>query len=209
MKKSPSKDRKISRTGPLDQVEVRSSRQEGTEKYYHRLRRRLQLSLIVAFVIPIAVLLVYFHFQFNLTLKKVGELHLMSLAESQRNTVDLFLQERVVNIFNLFHSANFKVVPSQEDMFLHMQHLRETSDSFVDVGFLDASGVQIGYAGPYPFLHGKDYSGEKWFQDLMEQEQGYYISDIYHGFRKKPHFTIAVKQLVDGKPVVMKATLDP
>ena len=29
------------------------------------------------------------------------------------------------------------------------------------------------------------------------------------GFRKKPHFTIAVKQLIDTKPYVMRATLDP
>jgi len=79
----------------------------------------------------------------------------------------------------------------------------------VDVGFLDSRGVQIGYAGPYPFLSGREYSHEKWFKDLMEQQRNYYISDIYLGFRRKPHFTIAVRQVLDGEMCVMRATLDP
>ena len=31
----------------------------------------------------------------------------------------------------------------------------------------------------------------------MKQERDYYISDIYLGFRNKPHFTIAVRQMID------------
>jgi two-component system NtrC family sensor kinase len=43
----------------------------------------------------------------------------------------------------------------------------------------------------------------------MDQDQDYYISDIYLGFRRKLHFTIAVKQVSDGKPYVLRAVLDP
>lgn len=181
----------------------------GMQEYYRRLRWRLFGGLLIAFMVPLAILSLYFHFQFNVTLKESGKLHLTTLAESQRNTVDLFLQERVANIFNLFHRSYFKLPPTQEDMALHLQNLLEMSDAFVDVGFLDASGVQIGYAGPYPYLRGKDYSGESWFQTLIKQGQNYYISDVYLGFRKKPHFTIAVKQIIEGEPCVMRATLDP
>ena len=63
----------------------------------------------------------YFHFQFNSTLKESGKLHLVSLAESQRNTIDLFLQERVVNIFSLFHGTEFTLNPSQQDMDRYLQ----------------------------------------------------------------------------------------
>jgi two-component system NtrC family sensor kinase len=160
-------------------------------------------------MVPLAILSLYFHFQFNVTLKESGKLHLTTLAESQRNTIDLFLQERVVNVFNLFHTSEFKLRPSQEDMARYLQHLREISDAFVDVGFLDSSGIQIGYTGPFPYLQGKDYSDEPWFQTLMEQNRNYHITDIYLGFRHKPHFTIAVKQILEGKPHVMRATLDP
>jgi two-component system NtrC family sensor kinase len=169
----------------------------------------MKLGFLAAFLIPPIAISAYFHFQFNSTLEESGKLHLISLAESQKNTTDLFLQERVVNIYSLFHSAEFDVHPSQEVMDRYLQTLRQTSDAFIDVGFCDSQGAQIGYAGPFTYLHGKDYSDEDWFVAVMEQGRNYYISNIYLGFRNTPHFTIAVKQLIDAKPYVMRATLDP
>ncbi len=180
-----------------------------TAEYFHKLRLRLKLGLLVAFSLPVISLVVYFHFQFNPTLRETGKLHLASLAESQRNTVDLFLQERVTNIFSLFHGTEFTLDPSQQQMDRFLQGLRQTSDAFIDVGFCNSEGVQIGYAGPFPDLYGKDYSSEDWFVAVMERDTNYHVSDIYLGFRKKPHFTIAVKQLIDTQPYVMRATLDP
>lgn len=180
-----------------------------TREYFRRLRRRLQIGLSFAFLVPLGILSLYFHFQLNVTLKESGKLHLTTLATSQSSTIDLFLQERVVNIFNLFHRTYFTLSPAPADMQRYLQSLREASDAFVDVGFLDASGRQIGYAGPYPFLHGENYSHEPWFQTLIAQEQNYHITNIYLGFRNKPHFTIAVKQYFEGRPAVMRATLDP
>ncbi|NQU25000.1 MAG: histidine kinase [Candidatus Nealsonbacteria bacterium] len=180
-----------------------------TAEYFNKLRRRLKLGLLAAFSLPVAALAVYFHFQFNPTLRETGKLHLASLAESQRNTVDLFLQERVTNIFSLFHGTEFTLDPSQQQMDRYLQGLRQTSDAFIDVGFCNSEGVQIGYAGPFPDLYGKDYSSEDWFGSVLERDTNYHVSDVYLGFRKKPHFTIAVKQLIDTKPYVMRATLDP
>ena len=73
---------------------------------FKKLRLRLELGLLAAFSLPVMALAVYFHFQFNPTLRETGKLHLASLAESQRNTIDLFLQERVTNIFSLFPGAS-------------------------------------------------------------------------------------------------------
>lgn len=180
-----------------------------TKTYFRRLRKRLLASMTVGFLVPLITLSAYFHVQFNLTLKNSSELHLISLAESLRNTIDLFLQERVVNIFNLFHGTGFNLNPTQQQMNAYLLNLMETSSAFIDVGFLDKEGSQIGYAGPFPYLHGQDYSNEFWFTSLMTQSENYYVSDIYMGFRNKPHFTIAVKQLVDNQFYVMRATLDP
>jgi two-component system NtrC family sensor kinase len=180
-----------------------------TKEYYRRLNRFLKIGLLSAFLIPLGILSLYFHVQFNYTIKESSKLHLSTLAESQRNTIDLFLQERVVNIFNLFHSKDFVCPPSEDEMQLFLQHLIEMSDAFVDVGFLDGSGIQVAYAGPFTYLKGKDYSSETWYLALMEGKVNYHISDMYLGFRKKPHFTIAVRQIIDGTPYVMRTTLDP
>jgi two-component system NtrC family sensor kinase len=91
----------------------------------------------------------------------------------------------------------------------YLKDLRRGSDAFVDVGFLNESGVQIGYAGPFPYLQNKIYTDEKWFATLLQQDRNHFISDIYLGFRNKPHFTIAVKQIIGGNLYVMRSTLDP
>ena len=79
----------------------------------------------------------------------------------------------------------------------------------MDVGLLNPSGKQIGYAGPYPSLRGRDYSDEDWFRTLKTQERDYHITDIYLGFRNKPHFTVAARLSAEDDLCVIRATLDP
>ncbi|MCK5162413.1 MAG: response regulator [Desulfobacula sp.] len=177
--------------------------------YFKKLKIRLGVGLMAAFMLPYAAFFAYFQFEFSSTLKNTGRLNLEALSNSQKNTIDLFLQERVVNIFSLFHSLDFSLNPAENKMQNYLQDLRQVNDAFIDVGFLNTKGIQTGYAGPFPYLKGKDYSNENWFKTLLEQERHYYISDIYLGFRKKPHFTIAVRQIIDGNPYIMRSTLDP
>jgi len=179
-----------------------------TFEHYRRLRRLIQTGLLIAYLIPLLFIFLYFHFQSIPSLKETGKMNLTLIAESQRNTLDLFLQERVMNIFNLFHS-DFNLPPSADEMYSFLLNLRQMSEAFVDVGFINHQGIQSGYSGPFSYLRGKDYSDEFWFKTLMSQDRNYYITDIYLGFRQEPHFTIAVRQLVEGRQIVLRATLDP
>jgi len=181
----------------------------GTHLSLKKLGNRFKTGLLLAFLLPMAVLSAYFHFQFTFTLKESAKLNLAAISESQRNTVDLFLQERVINIFSQFQSKEFNLIPTRLKMEDYLQNLRQVSDAFIDVGFLNDAGIQIGYAGPFPYLQDKNYASEEWFSTLINENQNHFISDIYLGFRNKPHFTIAVKQLIDGKHYVMRTTLDP
>ena len=185
------------------------ARVKNREKQYRELKVQLAIGLLAAFTLPYLAFFVFFQFQFVGTLKNAGRLNLEALANSQKNTVDLFLQERVMNILSLFHDREFQTPPSQEKMEQFLTRLRRQSDAFTDVGFLNQDGVQSGYAGIFSDLLGKDYSNEDWFQLLMNQDSDYYVSDVYLGFRNKPHFTIAVKQIVDRKIWIFRSTLDP
>lgn len=178
-------------------------------QYFKQLQTRLILGLVLGFLLPNALLSAYFHFQFTHTLKKSAKLNLVAVAESQKNTIDLYLQERVVNLYNLFHSKEFTLTPTSAHMENYLGSLKQFNDGFVDVGFFDTKGVQIGYAGPYPTLLGRDYSKEAWYRTLLNENKSYLISDIYLGFRNVPHFTIATRQVFDGRTYVMRATLDP
>jgi two-component system NtrC family sensor kinase len=48
-----------------------------------------------------------------------------------------------------------------------------------------------------------------WFINLRNGADDFIITDIYLGFRQKPHFTIGVKRAFNGQYVVLRATLDP
>lgn len=176
---------------------------------FSRLKHGIRIGLLIAYLIPITILTIYFDSQFNQTIRESIKLHLYAVAESQRNTIDLFMHKRIVNIFNLFHSKDFSLTPQQDEMDYYLDNLIRANDSFVDIGFFSPEGIQIGYAGPYPHLRGKDYSQEDWYITLTQQPQSYIVSDLYLGLRRKPHFTIGVKQLIDGDDYVIRTSLDP
>lgn len=202
--------RKIESKTPQQAEYVDShSKNEGMDQFFRRLRLKLTLGLLAAFVLPYGTLTLFFNFQFSSVLNETGKLHLVSLSESQRNTVDLFLQERVINLFGLFHRQEFNLSPGSTEMEMLLTVLRQANSTFVDLGFLNERGIQIGYSGPHAILHNKDYSNEAWFNTLMTQKKDYHITDIYLGFRNKPHFTIAVKKLINDEYYIIRTTLEP
>lgn len=180
-----------------------------SEKHYKELQRKNVLRLFITYLVPLILLTIYFHFQYNAISQEGRLLHLKSIAEYQSNMLDLFLRERLVNLANQIDDPKLQIPPSSEMMQELLDELRKDSDTFIDVGYFDSSGVQYAYAGPYPSLEKKDYSGESWFIQLNESEVNFIITDIYLGFRRKPHFTLAVSRVIDGQYAVLRATLDP
>ncbi len=91
-----------------------------------------------------------------------------------------------------------------EDLFVRLQ--RQYS-FFADLGVIDQFGVQRAYFGPYD-LQGTDYSREEWFKEVFDS--GVYISRVYTGYRKVPHFAIAISNLdpKTRKLWVLRATID-
>jgi two-component system NtrC family sensor kinase len=182
-----------------------ASRQRG-----HRERRRRQfLRLSLTYLAPVILLTVLFLLQYHWMVDNGRRLHVLSIAENQANTLDLFLRERLANVSNLIGDPQLPLPPSSAYLARVLARLKQDSDSFVDVGFFDSTGEQIAYAGPYPALEHRDYSHEQWFARLRDRPQGFIITDIYLGLRGQPHFTIAVSRVVDDRYYVVRAALDP
>ena len=177
--------------------------------YYEQLRRRLRWQLLFAYCAPLGILALYFHVQYSVTLSDRIHNHLRSLAENQRNTADLFVQERVANLRNAFHPDTLNIPPGVEDMNRLLAELVRSNPAFVDLGVFDADGNLISYAGPYPSLRGRDYSAEGWYRQLLAGTRDYVVSDVYLGFRGKPHFIVAVRRNVSERAWVLRASLDP
>jgi len=174
-----------------------------------KLMRRTVLKLVLIYLLPFILLTIYFHFQALQLHDEARCQQLISAAEYQAHMLDLFLRERAVNLANLAQDPQLLDAPSRNMLEDYLRDLRRVSDSFVDVGVFDAAGVQVSYAGPHPELEQRNYAAEPWFRELHEAGQHFVITDIYLGFRQKPHFTIAYRREVDDAFFAMRATLDP
>ena len=75
-------------------------------QYFRHLRRNLRWRLLLAYVTPLFLLSAYFLYQYNETLREGIDTHLKSIAENQRNTVDLYLQERTANLQGMLRSID-------------------------------------------------------------------------------------------------------
>ena len=176
-------------------------------QYFNQLRRKLRWQLLVTYVTPLILLSAYFHYQYNKTLRQGIDTHLRAMAENKRNTVSLFLQERVSNTRSAFHFERFP--PSTADMEGVLRGLRDESSTFVDVGLFDPRGMLVSYAGPHLNLRGKNYGRERWFVQLHRRKQDHFVSDVFRGFRDRPHFIIAVRKKIRGKGWTLRASVDP
>ncbi|MBU1564028.1 MAG: histidine kinase [Proteobacteria bacterium] len=182
---------------------------EKIQLHFKQLKTRLVLGLVLGFLLPNAFLSAYFHYQFAHTLKNNAKLNLEAVAESQKNSIEIYLQERIVNLNNLFHSKEFTLQPSSEVMKSYLHNLKRFDEAFVDIGFLDANGLEIGYAGPFSTFPDKSYNKETWYSGLISENKKYVVGDLSLGSGKSPRFTIATRQEFDGRIYIMKATLDP
>ena len=179
------------------------------DRYRRELLGRNVLRLGITYLAPLILLTVYFHVQYR-ELSREGRLqHLSSVAEHRANALDLFLRERVVNLENLVDDPKLSLPPSSAQLETVLHRLRRDSETFVDVGFVDASGVLRAYAGPFPSLEQRSYGDETWFLALEAGGASHVITDRYLGFRNRPHLTIAVRRTIADVPVMLKAALDP
>lgn len=89
-----------------------------------------------------------------------------------------------------------------EELFRLMQ---TPSRFYVDLGVIDEEGNHVSYVGPYQ-LKGVNYKNEEWFQATMLK--GVHVSDVFMGYRRFPHFVIAVARREAQKTWILRATID-
>jgi len=179
------------------------------EHHYRVLWRRQVTRLLLSYLAPLIAAIAYFTVQYDQLATESQGLQLQAIAGSHANTLNLFLMERVANLENLVVDPILLAEPTSAALETRLRNLAGISETFVDLGYFDPSGVQTAYAGPYPTLIDRSYDSQPWYEHLRASNRSYTVTDIYLGFRQKPHFTIAVKTLIEDEIVVLRATLDP
>ncbi|WP_028588290.1 sensor histidine kinase [Desulfocurvus vexinensis] len=128
------------------------------------------------------------------------------IVSNTRRAVSFYLEERASVLSFVLQDRSPEALHDPEVLGVLLEHLKRSHGGFVDLGLIDADGVQRAYVGPYSLL-GRDYSDQEWFTRAVSA--GSYVSDVFLGFRNVPHLVIAVRQaLPDGGFFVLRATLD-
>jgi len=173
---------------------------------YSRLQTKIiALTLLVTFT-PLLLLGVIIYRQFaDMYVDKIRE-QIRNRSENQAASLDLFLKERTAILGAIADTHSFQAITDQDNLARKLVVMNLRAGAFVDLGVIDHTGQQLAYVGPYE-LTGKNYYEQAWFGEVMSK--GLYISDVYMGFRKLPHFIIAIRRQENQKSWILRATIDP
>jgi len=155
---------------------------------YKRFRRTLFLIMTATFLIPLiltTMLSYYAHRSQMLT-------NLRWNGESAKRTIETFISElQTVLVYTASEHPPAELANQANLQKLYLR-LKSYYPGLVDLGIIDHEGIQRAYAGPFNLL-GKDYSDRESFKALATSKS--YIGKVEMGFRKIPHFAIAVSFL--------------
>ena len=175
------------------------------EQSYKRLRWKIIATTLSFSLVPLFALGLSMYYQFSVSYTaKIFET-LRSLAENRRNAIDLFLDERVSQLYTLAYTHAFNQLKDEDYLNKVFTLMQMRSKSYVDLGIIDRDGYYTSYVGPYE-LKGVNYKNEEWFHEVMLR--GFYISDVFTGFRKFPHFILAVTRREGDRNWILRATVD-
>jgi signal transduction histidine kinase len=128
------------------------------------------------------------------------------LVSNTRRSISFFLSERQSALNFIDKDNAYSNLGNPLRLAALLANLKKGFGGFIDIGVIDATGMQHTYVGPYN-LAGNNYSDQVWFREL--RSSGAHVSEVFMGFRQQPHLVVAVKhELPQGGFYVLRATID-
>lgn len=177
------------------------------ERNYRKLWWRHCLAIICFSVIPLLFVNISLYTLFDrIYTEKVTET-LRSSAENRRDAIDLFFNERIAQLFTVAHTNTFEELTDEVYLNKVFDIMHAKSNSYMDIGIIDTEGRHLSYVGPYyDLLKQVNYKNEPWFNAV--KAHGIFISDIFMGYRKVPHFIIAVMVREKSTSWILRVTIN-
>jgi two-component system NtrC family sensor kinase len=175
-------------------------------KRYHLIGIKMTVIIICFSLVPLVVLgfSLYRHFSNSYTSRVLESLR--ASVEDRKRAIDLFFEERVSQLASIANTHTFSQITKPGYLDELFSLIQSRSRYYIDIGIIDMDGNHVAYVGPYN-LKGFNYHETEWFQAVSMQ--GTYISDVFLGFRRVPHFIIAVmKRESDGFWWILRATIN-
>lgn len=163
------------------------------------VRRVLLVSVLPLIVIALANFLLFYSLNRSIVLDQQA-----NLLRYHRESVEAFLANLTAEVTALAHQY-----PREELVNGHLERLfevlQQSAKVITDIGVIDSGGEHLKYVGTFD-LAGRNYREAEWFAEVVER--GYYISDVFTGFRAVPHFIIAVKRQEGNDFWILRVTVN-
>jgi two-component system NtrC family sensor kinase len=174
--------------------------------YYSSLTRNMTLIIILVSFTPMILIAGVIGYYFETSYREKVMEHLHELVEKHQQQINSFLDEKLSYIKVLADSYTYDELTNEtflENKLVILQNAY--SGVFVDLGVVNSAGAQISYAGNLKLLNA-DYSKAEWFREAIKTD--YYLSDVFLGLRRTPHFIICVKKRRGDTEWLLRATID-
>ena len=182
-----------------------SSTGERSNKYYSRLFRKFVVLTLLSSLTPLLLVGWGINVYYTRFAKERMLEDLQTQVAHHRKIIELFLAEHRSKLHLIAHSHS-------RDELTRLSNLTEIFDminrdywAITDLGIIADDGRHLAYIGPYDLMD-RNYSEAGWFKEVMQKD--IYISDMFMGFRKEPHFVIAVARLENGAKWILRATIN-
>jgi two-component system NtrC family sensor kinase len=172
---------------------------------YGALKKTILTCMILVPFIPFTLSLGIGYYNFAASLENNTIASMQRIVQDHRQMIESFLMERKADLEFVLNTHSFEELRRPENLERMFENLQKVSPAFVDLGIFDQNGLHVAYKGPFQ-LSGKDYYQAPWFNAVIKN--GFFISDVFLGYRQVPHFVIAVAKTDQIRRWVIRATID-
>jgi two-component system, NtrC family, sensor kinase len=174
---------------------------------YKSLKIKIVLLDAILSMIPLIIVVTVSYFWFQSILKDDYRNQLRWQLENTKQSIEFFVEEKLSGLRFLSSAYSYEQLSDEKTLTEIFSKFKKECGGLVDIGVIDLNGFQKSYVGPY-HLQGKDYSNQDWFHEVVIRSA--YVSEVFMGYRKLPHFAIAVKKEVPEKGIfwILRATID-
>jgi two-component system, NtrC family, sensor kinase len=172
---------------------------------YKNLQRKIMVIILVVSIVPLVFLGETIYYRLARIYGEKIENQIKYRAKSLSDAVEVFLRERTSILATIVDTHSFDELKQQENLSRIFQVISQRTDGLIDLGVIDSVGQHLAYSGPYN-LKGLNYFQQDWFNEVISK--GKYVSNVYMGYRKLPHFVIAVRGYSNGRSWILRATVD-
>jgi len=173
--------------------------------HFSTLRRVILACMVLVPLIPFMLAFGVSYYYFKTSIENRTIASMKRIVRDHRQMIESFLKERKRDLNFILNSYTYEDLNQSEKLDTVFDQLQGELHTLFDLGVFNQAGVHVAYHGPFD-LKARVYKDANWFKAVMKH--GYYISDIFLGYRQIPHFIIAVTKEEAGKKWVIRATID-